>query len=432
VRNWPLSAIDRYAFRWVIQGTWVFDRFLDADQLKQGLARLLDAYPILSGRVVAGRLIAWVDADVPFSEAEQPRVSVADFGAATVDAARFADRPNPARMRQGRAPLLTVRLTRIADGCVLALSASHACVDGKGFYALARNFARAATGRPIAMPSFERTPAPPRRSRREVAQDAKRLGWLGPRPVDLQRLALGVVGYRRRRFVAHFSPAALARCKAELAAASGCDRLSTNSALIAHVAQCTARLVGLSANETFSISSAVDMRGRAGGLTDEYAGNGVALAATSEIPANAAASEIAAKLHACLKPLLGRPSPELEALAALTQEVAEHAMLLSPVQLSRMLMRKPTLFYTNSFSKLPVYDLDFGSESHPILPVRVVPHNLGDPILLWPAPPDKGGIELYFSGSLARAVGRLGESDPWWEALGRFESAGSARQVSDA
>lgn len=432
MRNWPLSAIDRYAFRWVIQGTWVFDQLLDADQLKQGLARLLDAYPILCGRVVAGRLIAWVDADVPFSEAEQPRVSVADFGAATVDAARFADRPNPARMRQGRAPLLTVRLTRIADGSVLAICASHACVDGNAFYGLARNFARASTGRPFASPSFERGPAPPRRPRREVAQDAKRLGWQGPRPVDLLRLALGLVGFRRRRFVAHFSPAALARCKAELAEASGCAGLSTNSALVAHVAQCTARLVGLNASSSFSIASAVDMRGRAAGLTDAYAGNAVALAATPEIPANAAASEIAAKLQARLEPLLGRPSPELEAVAALTLEVAEHAMLLSPVRLSRMLMRKPTLFYTNSFAKFPVYDLDFGSESHPIRPVRVVPHNLGDPILLWPAPPDAGGIDLYFSGSLARAVARLGESDPWWDALGRFESAGPAPATSDA
>lgn len=432
MRNWPLSAIDRYAFRWVIQGTWVFDQFLDAERLKRGLARLLDAYPILSGRVVAGRLIAWVDADVPFSEAEQPRVSVADFDAATVDAARFADRPNPARMRQGRTPLLTVRLTRIADGSVLAICASHACVDGNGFYAMARNFARAATGRPVTSPSFERAPAPPRRSRREVAQDAKRLGWQGPRPVDLLRLAFGLVGYRRRRFVAHFSPGALARCKAELAEASGCPGLSTNSALVAHVAQCTARLVGLNVNTSFSISSAVDMRGRAAGLTDEYAGNAVALAATSEMPANAAASDIAAQLHARLEPLLARPSPELEAVAALTQEVADHAMPLSPVQLSRMLMRKPTLFYTNSFAKFPVYDLDFGSESHPIRPVRVVPHNLGDPILLWPAPPDVGGIELYFSGTLARAVGRLGKSDPWWEALRRFDDASALRETPDA
>jgi hypothetical protein len=86
-----------------------------------------------------------------------------------------------------------------------------------------------------------------------------------------------------------------------------------------------------------------------------------------------------------------------------------------------MLGKRPTLLYTNSFSKFPVDDLDFGEASHPIRPVRAIPHNLGDAIVLWPAPPSVGGIELYFSGTLARAVVRLGEKDPWWTALHSFD-----------
>jgi len=41
ISSWPLTPIDRYAFQWVIHGTWVFDTPLDADALKHGLARLL-------------------------------------------------------------------------------------------------------------------------------------------------------------------------------------------------------------------------------------------------------------------------------------------------------------------------------------------------------------------------------------------------------
>ncbi|MBF8269283.1 MAG: hypothetical protein HW386_992 [Gammaproteobacteria bacterium] len=79
----------------------------------------------------------------------------------------------------------------------------------------------------------------------------------------------------------------------------------------------------------------------------------------------------------------------------------------------RMLGRRPTLFYTNSFWKFPVYDVVFGEAARPVRPVRAIPHNLGDPIVLWPAaPPSVGGVELYFSGTLARAVERLGKDDP--------------------
>jgi Transferase family len=423
VRSWPLSAIDRFAFQWVIQGVWVFDAFLDPSALKQGLARLLDTYPILCGRVMVGKLVEWRDDGVPFVEAEMPDVSVADFDAATVDAAGFAESATPGQIRAGRAPLLMLTLTRIADGSVLGISASHACLDGNGFYSLARNFSLAATHRPFPTALFERPTAAPKRGRGQVAREARRAGWHKSTPLDLLRFVLSWPHQRNRVFVAHFSPAALARCKAELAVASGCERLSTNSALVAHVAHCVAKLVGLGPNSCFAISSVIDTRERVSGLAENFAGNAAALAATLPIPAHATASEIAARLHDRLQPLLGRPSAELETTAGLTEEVAAHGLWYSAVRLSPMLGRKPTLFYTNSFVKFPVYDVDFGDAARPIRPVRVVPHNLGDPILFWPAPPTVGGVDLYFSGNLARAIAGLDANDSWWEALRRFDHA---------
>jgi Transferase family len=423
LRSWPLSPIDRFAFQWVITGTWIFDTVLDANALKQGLARLLDAYPILCGRVVVGKLVEWRDDGVPFAQAEAPDVRVADFDAATVDAARFADRPSPARIRRGKAPLLTLRLTRIADGSVLGISVSHACVDGNGFYSFARNLSRAATGRAFRAPEFERPPAAPRRGRTDVVREARRAGWQRATPLDLLRFVLAWPHQNNRTFVAHFPPSSLARCKAELAAASGCPRLSTNSALVAHLACCIVGLVGLDESSRFTLSSVVDMRGRVAALADEFAGNAAAVAATPPIPVTCAAPEIARTLHERLQPLLDCPSAELEASARLTEEVADHGLWFSPVRLAPMLGRRPTLFYTNSFTKFPVYDLDFGDEARPIRPVRAVPHNLGDPVLLWPAPPGVGGVELYFGGNLARAIERLDKDDPWWDELERFDHA---------
>ena len=77
--SWLLSPIDQYAFQWVIQGTWVFDATLDSNMVKHGLARLLDSYPILCGRVVGGRRIEWRNTGVPVIEATDTTLGVSDF-----------------------------------------------------------------------------------------------------------------------------------------------------------------------------------------------------------------------------------------------------------------------------------------------------------------------------------------------------------------
>src|SRR5262245_58196217 len=105
--SWPLTPIDRYAFQWVIQGTWVFDERLDANALKHGLARVLDAYPILCGRAAGGR-IEWRDGGVPFVEDADPTLGAADFGPTRVDAARFGHRYSPTLIRN--------RLARLPPG----------------------------------------------------------------------------------------------------------------------------------------------------------------------------------------------------------------------------------------------------------------------------------------------------------------------------
>ncbi len=421
IQTWPLSPIDRFAFQWVIQGTWVFDAPLDADALKHGLARLLAAYPILCGRA-AGENIRGSDRGVPFVEASDRTSCVADFGAARVEVARFGHRFSPASIRHGRAPLLTVKLTRLRDGCVLAICCSHACLDGNGFYSMARNLSLAATGKPFPPPVLEREAVPAKpRGRWAVARSAREQGWHRLTVLALLRSAIRRRGLLDRAFVARFSPVALRRCKEALTGAPGCERLSTNTALLAHVAHRVAELVDLGPRDDFAVSLTVDQRERIASIRSEFARNAVSAVATGPIPATASEAEIAARLQERLEPLTRKPSTVLESLARLTDEVAAHALPYSTIPVSRLGGRRPTLFYTNTFSKFPVYALELGTESRPVRPVRAVPHNLGDPILIWPAPPAVGGVELYFSGTLARAAARLDADDGWWAALRRFD-----------
>lgn len=425
--SWPISPIDRFASQWVIQGTWVFDASIDAVALQRGLSRLLDAYPILSGRV-SGSRIRPSGRGVPFVEATDWSVSVADLERPGVDATRFGHRLSATGIRSGLAPLLAVKLTHVEGGFVLGICCSHACLDGNGFYSMASNFSRAATGRPLTMPTFQRAAVRhPRRSRSAVARSARDAGWHRLSIGDGMRFATGRRGRHDRSFVAYFCRDALRRSKEAMTRELADETVSTNSSLVAHVAHCLVGLLGLDERATFVLSAAVDQRERCTGVSGTFARNAVSAIATPPIPAAAQTADIARRLHQTLSPLVRRPSSELDAVAALTSEVAAHRLPFSTIPAARLLGKRPTLFYTNSFTKFPVYDLDFGSASSPVRPVRAIPHNLGDLIVLWPAPPPAGGIELYFSGALAHAVARLNPDDAWWSELRRFDEADRGR-----
>ena len=82
---------------------------------------------------------------------------------------------------------------------------------------------------------------------------------------------------------------------------------------------------------------------------------------------------------------------------------------------------RPTTVYVNSFSRVPIYEVDFGDEGSPVRPVLAIPHDLPDPVLIWPAPPGTGGVEVFLTGRMARAAARPDAGDPWWKELRSFE-----------
>ncbi len=422
--RWSLSPIDAYAFRWLIQGTWVFDADLDTQVLKQGLARLLDAYPILCGRVVGGREIEYRDNGVPFSIGYEESLNVYDFGAGRFDVRHLADRRWLWKIRRGWEPLMTVKLTKLRDGWVVTVCCSHACLDGNGFYSMVRNWGRATMEQPFPAPVLERPSGilEVKRSRAEIARSAREAGLHKLSVLGALRYLASAPRVLDRVFVAHFPPETLRRCKDSLVRDSGC-RLSTNTAAVAHVAGCLVKLFGLRPESKFAVSSVIDQRERVAALPETFARNAASVIATEAIPASATRGEIARCLHQRLKPMLAKPSVALETVASLTTECAHYGLPYSTISIANMFGRSPSLFYTNSFLKFQVYDLQFGGKSGSVRPVRVVPHNLGDAVLLWPAPPSVGGLELYFSGMLARAVKALADTDPWWEELRCFDGA---------
>ncbi|MGF1429214.1 acyltransferase [Kitasatospora sp. LaBMicrA B282] len=217
-----------------------FPHRLTPHRLATGLARALALAPIFAGRLRTttggGLEIVCADAGVPFTTAEAPDTLPEVLARLTLTAAGYVDHVPAAAARTGDHPLLTVRLTHLADGgTVLGCSWHHALGDVQTFTTLLQAWSAAVEG--------TEPPAPVLVEDRDAyldtvlpRTDCGRPGFRLPDPADAARLAREVdrAALANRTVQLYFTDAEAARTRAAFEAAAG-TRLSVNDALTAHV-----------------------------------------------------------------------------------------------------------------------------------------------------------------------------------------------------
>jgi len=400
---WVAGPLDSLNFLLNIRTTHVFDRRLDLERLLLGLARVLDGVPHLAGRLAGKKRIAGPLPGVPFRIHEMPRATVQDVRQGRLAADTFSPKLGRGAVQSGRTAPFAVWLTRLADGDVLGVSVSHGLADGRSLYHLIRNWGEACDDRPFPMPVVEASFLPPVKAEKkeEVIARAREAGWHPISPWSLLRLApaffTGRLFQRTAPFVFEKEP--ITALREQLAAETGV-RFSTHELVSALVTHACVRAAGHAAGTPCAQAVVFDLRGRLNGLPGEFFGNAAFIAQGARFPAGATVAEIARSQHAQAAPFLERPSRASAEALFLVQATLAHKLAWAPYEFSRMHCRRPTAFYINNFSKMPIYNVNFGTLQDPIRPVRVVPHNLSDPFLIWPAP--NGGTEVYLTGELAR------------------------------
>eukprot|EP00444_Apocalathium_aciculiferum_P030595 CAMPEP_0183422610 /NCGR_PEP_ID=MMETSP0370-20130417/27923_1 /TAXON_ID=268820 /ORGANISM="Peridinium aciculiferum, Strain PAER-2" /LENGTH=522 /DNA_ID=CAMNT_0025606719 /DNA_START=55 /DNA_END=1623 /DNA_ORIENTATION=- len=113
--------------------------------LKSSLAAALAEHPFLAGRI-RGKTVALTADGVPFTVVSSKERSAPEL-VRELDLLRFSDFRSPRHVKRGLEPLLTVKLTRFADGsAVLVMCRSHALLDGTSGWAFVHDWARLARG----------------------------------------------------------------------------------------------------------------------------------------------------------------------------------------------------------------------------------------------------------------------------------------------
>jgi hypothetical protein len=259
-----------------------------------------------------------------------------------------------------------------------------------------------------------------------VVRDAEASGWV---KLSLATLAWFAPSYllgrmHQRAPAVRFSDATLRHLRQAAAPGAGASDLpSTNVALSAHLTRMCTKLHGVPEGTPCSQVTILDARQRLSSVPLAFAGNAAYPAVTARFAAGATLLDLAAQIQQRLAPYVAVPSPELLRQFLLAQEVMDHKILMLPFDVAGVHQRHPTVIHINNISKLPIYDVDFGDAAGPAPPVRVIPHNLPDPVLIWPAPPRTGGVEVYFTGVTARAALRRPATDPFWRELGLVDGA---------
>lgn len=318
---------------------------LDEARLATGLARALRRLPPFAGRLrhgAAGLEIVCEDAGAELTVAEAGETLPEALGWMTLPDCGFVDHVDARAARAGTAPLLRVRISRLAGGgTALGCSWHHAVGDMSSFMTLMRTWSMLATDTdatlesPLeALPEFLPDSLPGTdASDREVLVDRETLldrvlperdsGRPGFRVVDAAEaaeLARAVETATRanRTVQIYFGEPETARLRARLGAQAG-RRLSTNDVLTAHVVSTARRLDGDGAARFLTIP--VDLR-RLLGLPADALGN-----LLGEIHLRCAAGDVDALADPADAAVTGRT-------AALAADIRDAVDGLAPGQLS--------------------------------------------------------------------------------------------------
>jgi len=417
---WRLTLLDQSCYPLVIRGTWIFDKKLDVEIIKLGLKKLLNYYPHLCGRMKDKNSVHLTNDGVSFTEIDELDLSIKDVYNIKNPIRHFSTDIKPPKIKRGLDPPMSIKITKLKDGYVLGIQCSHMCMDGDSFYTMVYNWAQICKKEDFIKPVLDQAlfPSPENLSKEQVKQNAYEQGWKKiPKLSFLKLLPKFISGILNERTNAFYISSILLKKFKQKISTDNNFICSNNVALSAFITHMCMKLFKLDNKTKCKLVIVANIRNRLKDIPTNFVGNASTFITTPSFFAGASVNEIAKIIHQTLEPIRKKHSQVLKKLITMTVNLMNHNLLLFPFDFTKMHSKKPTVVHINDFSKLHIYDIDFGTGK----PVSVIPHDLGDQVLIWPAHPDKGGVEVYFAGMPARIIHKLDECDPWLLEMKQYE-----------
>ncbi len=393
---------------------YVFEKKINYTLLMTSLIELLKEYPALAGRADFKKMkVLEYEKGIPFVVVDNHPDNIDNYSSAGCiqrNRTEFVLEPKRALVAKGKAPLMGVKLTNFAsNGCILGITINHALLDAKGFHQVINRWSKIfkeieATGSyqsdtktKLIYDSRSLFIFGTNRGKKQLFQDMKAQGI--PKPIKfkglfgsvLKNVMLKVLGKARRadRELIYFNKEQVSQIKETVTRESGEDWITTNEAVGAHILKIMSELQH--ANKILKkiqIVSDIDIRGRINYETADkqarFAGNAIFLYSfTAQLGKSfheATRGEIASFLR--------QSFAKITAKSLRTNLDAVYDGLRLGYNYPSVNFRIPIQTLNNQ-SKLPVYEVDFGTGK----PLRVIPQDVGDNILFFPS--RDGGMEIY-------------------------------------
>lgn len=270
----------------------------DEQTLKSSLAKALQAVPTAAGRFCQnGRGLQLNGAGVPFRVASSNEKRAPER-LEEVQLLDFADFPNPATVYKGKAPVMTVKLTKFQDGsAVLCMCRSHMLFDGTSAWTFLAYWSALARGQEPKPPTWAKDQAialiPDEEETQQIAmqENGRHLKWSPLNVVVKATMVLfastydalfrkaGVGLYRDRLFFADAELAALKSFATPKTVEPGKDNwVSTQEAFVAYMIHTLGQqLVSRTAKGACKVVLFLDPRKSVGLPADQLLGSGLVL-----------------------------------------------------------------------------------------------------------------------------------------------------------
>ena len=418
-KKWELSLLDKSCYPMVIRGTWIFDVALDVKTIKEGLKKLLNYYPHLSGRMKDNLVIYFSNEGVLFEENDESELTIKDVYKMKKPINHFSSEIKPSKIKRGIDPPMSIKITKLKNGCVLGIQCSHMLMDGDSFYTMVYNWGKICKKEDFKHPLLDQSllPRPENLTKDQILKAAYGLGWKKIPKFSMLRmlpkLISGILNERSQAF--YISPSSLQLLKEKISNTNHFT-CSTNTALSAFITKKFIDLYEHDAKIKCKQVTVANVRNRLKDVPSNFVGNASTFVTTPYFSASVTIDEMAKIIHQTIEPIRQTPSQELKKMMTLSMNLMHHKLLVFPFDFTKMHSKKPTVIHINNFSSLPIYDIDFGSGT----PLMVIPHDLGDQVLIWPANPKKEGLEIYFAGMPARKIRKLHEDNSWLQDLKQY------------